>query len=160
MPSETGPATKSIIDQYKTTFNLLQRSMECFNAEQWISGISQFEVPCKVAYHTLQCLVYYFRDDPEKGYREIPTKFGKDWWGLSDNELPDQSMMLEFLDEVSESVIAYLSALKDEDLGKQFHGQTTIMGNIMYAMRHTMHHQGGLNVLSVHHGIDVELWDS
>ena len=160
MPSETGQATKSIINQYETTFRLLRRSIECFNAEQWINGIPPFEVPCKVAYHTLQCLVYYFRDDPEKGYREIPTKFGKDWWGIPDDELPNQSMMLEFLNEVSESVIAYLSALKDEDLGRQFHGQTTIMRNIMYAMRHTMHHQGGLNVLSVHHGIDVDLWDS
>ena len=158
--SQSKMVVDSIVEQYKCTFTLLRRSIECFNAEQWIAGISQFEIPCHVAYHTLQCLVYYFRAEPEKQYREIPPKYGKDWWQLSPDEYPSQRDILAFLDEVSQQVLGYLSGLNDANLGEQFGGDRTVMLNIMYASRHTMHHQGGLNVLSVHHGIDVNLWDS
>lgn len=158
MSSEAGLAVKSVIDQYERSFTLLRRSIECFDEVQWFNGISPFEVPCTVAYHTLQCLVYYFRTDPATEYRDISPKFGKDWWQLAEEDRPNQSQMLDFLDEVSQIVISNLSGMTDEDLSKPF-GATTNMGNIMYSMRHTMHHQGGLNVLSIYHGIDSDLWD-
>ena len=152
-------AVDSLIRQYEFTFGVLRRTIECFSPEQWVSGISSFEVPVKVAYHTLQCLLYYFREDPGKTYREIPMRFGKDWWGLEPDELPSQKEMLEFLGEIIGLIGGRLSGLDDTDLSREFPGMGTVLGHVTYAMRHTMHHQGGLNVLAVHHGIDVDLWD-
>ena len=159
MGTTKNPAVASVARQYDRTFSLLRRSVECFDAEQWMKGISSFEVPVKVAYHTLQCLLFYFRDDPAKTFRQVPPRFEKDWWELDDESLPNQSQVMTFLEEVADLVRKYLSKLSDADLGTPFHGDTTVMENIMYAMRHTMHHQGGLNLLSVHHGIDADLWD-
>jgi hypothetical protein len=150
---------QSLVDQYTATFTLLRRSIICFSGEQWQDGISGFEVPVNVAYHTLQCLLYYFRADPEKTYRETPLRFGKDWWELDESDRPDQDAMLAFLDDVEEMVIGRLAALAERDLGVPFPVLGTVLGNALYALRHTMHHQGGLNVLAVHHKIDVDLWD-
>jgi hypothetical protein len=157
-PTEN-PAVASIARQYDHTFSLLRKSILCFDADQWREGISSFEVPVKVAYHTLQCLLYYFRDDPKKTYREVPRRFGKDWWELDEKSLPDQSQVMELLEEAAGLVGRYLSRLSDADLGAPFSGDATIMENLIYALRHTMHHQGGLNLLSVHHGIDADLWE-
>ena len=154
------PAIESILNQFDRTFKLLRRSIECFNPEQWIAGISQFEVPWKVAYHTLQCLLYYFRTDPDTTYRQIPAKYGKEWWELPETDAPDQAQILDFLAEVDELVKKRISVYSVDELSDAFPGHETVMGNIIYAMRHTMHHQGGLNILSVHHKIDVDLWDS
>ena len=155
-----GPIVRALASQWNATLKLLRRSITCFNADQWSSGISQFEVPWKVAYHTLQCLTFYFRDDPEAKYRDIPSRFDGDWWQLADSQAPTQQEMLEFLDDIDARVDLYLSSLSDEELASPFPGFGTVVANLAYAMRHTMHHQGGLNLLAVHHRIDVDLWDT
>ena len=66
---------------------------------------------------------------------------------------------MAFLEEVDGLVRKYLSGLSDADLGAVFSGDETIMENLVYAIRHTMHHQGALNLLSIHHGIDADLWE-
>ena len=159
MRHTTDPLIRSLMSQYELTFKLLRRTIDCFADDQWKLGISGFEVPAKVAVHTLQCLVYYFRDDPQKEWNEVPARFRKDWWEMTDDELPGRKEVLTFLDDVEWQVTGYLEKLTSEELGGVFPGHGTVLGNILYALRHTMHHQGGMNVLSVHHGIDADLWD-
>jgi hypothetical protein len=160
MRSAQGPLVRSLASQWNATLRLLRRSVACFDAGQWKSGISQFEVPWKVAYHTLQCLAYYFRDDPEAAYRQIPMRFDGDWWQLEESEAPTQEEVLDYHDDIEARVDLYLTSLSDDDLASPFPGFGTVLANLAYAMRHTMHHQGGLNLLAVHHRIDVDLWDA
>ena len=88
--------------------------------------------------------------------------FEEEHWtsGISDFEVPSQSDVLSFLDEVEAMIKSYINNLTEENLSTSFPGHETILGNLLYAIRHTMHHQGGLNALSVQHGIEANLWDS
>jgi hypothetical protein len=153
------PLVQSLANQWRWTSKLLRRSIECFDDDQWKSGVSQFEVPWKVAYHTLQCLLFYFRDDAGKSYRDIAPRYGKDWWELLEEDAPTQDSMLEFLGDVTRLVEDYLGDMSDEDLARPFGSFSSLLENYIYAIRHTLHHQGGLNVLSVYHKIDADLWD-
>jgi hypothetical protein len=157
--SDTTALVQSIQTQWDFTMRLLRRSIECFDDDQWKKGISDFEVPWKVAYHTLQCMAYYFRDDPAKTYRDMPPNFGRDWWELSDADAPTQALVLLFHDDIVVLLGKYFDGKHDGWLSEPFPLFGTVLGNMEYAQRHTMHHQGGLNVLSVFHKIDADLWD-
>ena len=159
MAQTPSTAIGSIKQQLGMALELTRRAIDCFDEKTWKSGLSFFEVPVKVACHTLQCLQYYFRDDPAAEYGQVPLRFGKDWWELTDDQQPTQQMVLDFYEDTRSRVMSYLEGLSESDLGRPFPATGTILGNIMYALSHTVHHQGGLNVLAVHHGIDVELWD-
>ena len=77
------PLIHSIRAQWKLTMELLKKSIRCFSDNEWITGISDFEVP--------------WRDDPKDEYRQISPRFEKDWWQLG-NTL-SQSQILTFAEE-------------------------------------------------------------
>lgn len=159
MKSQESVLVSSLVDQFTDAFERLRRAIDCFDDRSWQEGVSFFEVPARVAYHTLQCLVHYFRADPTASYADAPKRFVKEWWQMSDFELPSREQVLAFCDDVRSRVMEYLEELSDEGLLRPFPKHGTVLGNITYALAHTMHHQGGLNVLAVRAGIRVDLWD-
>jgi hypothetical protein len=153
-------ATRDLLDQYRRAFQMLYEEIERFDATEWVKGLDFFQVPAKVAMHTVDCLDYYFcgktQDEYRWGYR-----FGGGWWELPDDRLPDVAAVLAYAHEIEDRVVKEFGALQDEDLARPFvldDAAKTLLGHYVYALRHTMHHQGELATLNVHHGNEGGVW--
>jgi hypothetical protein len=153
--------TKDLLDQYRRAISMLRATIGKFSAEQWTSGISWFQIPAKVAYHVIECLDAYSREDPDApyiwGYR-----FGAPYWELSDEAQPSQEDVLSYLQELGARIERELSSLTDEDLAAPHDAEKrhadTRLGHYIYALRHTMHHHGALTLLSIYHGNEGGSW--
>jgi hypothetical protein len=140
---------------------MLRSTIAKFDAQQWPRGLSAFQSPAKVAYHTVECLDAYFRDDPDADYAR-GHRFGAPFWELADEEQPSQEALIEYLDELKTRIECELSSLTDAQLGEPHDAEKrhaeTRLGHYVYALRHTMHHHGALTLLSVHHGNQGGSW--
>ena len=87
--------TKDLLDQYQRAIAMLGATIRKFDRQQWMQGISVFQAPAKVAYHTVECLDAYFREDPDADYR-WGHRFGAPFWKLADEEQP--SLVAEYVD--------------------------------------------------------------
>jgi hypothetical protein len=45
--------TKDLLDQYRRAMAMLRATVLKFNRQQWPQGLSAFQTPAKVAYHTM-----------------------------------------------------------------------------------------------------------
>jgi len=153
--------TQDLLDQYQRAIAMLGDTIEKFDRQQWTQGLSAFQVPAKVAYHTLECLDAYFREDPDADYL-WGHRFGAPYWELADDEQPSQEALTEYLGEIQARIQDELSALTDDQLAaphdaQRRHAQTRL-GHYVYALRHTMHHHGALTLLSIHHSNPGGRW--
>ena len=153
--------TEDMLDQYRRAISMLRDTIGKFNVEQWTSGISQFQVPAKVAYHVIECLDAYFREDPDAEYT-WGYRFGAPFWELPDEKQPSQDALLEYLQDLEERIAHELSSLTDAELAEPHDAERrhagTRLGHYVYALRHTMHHHGALTLLSIYHGNEGGSW--
>jgi uncharacterized damage-inducible protein DinB len=151
-----------LLDQFQKAISMVRFTVEEFDNEQWLSGISWFQTPARVGYHLVESLDLYFsgkRDGQEFAYG---YRFGGLWWEMKDELLPGRGALLEYLDEVKETIEGAFASLDDENLSAPFElydwSGSTLLGHYVYALRHTMHHQGALTVLATYHGHEKESW--
>jgi uncharacterized damage-inducible protein DinB len=152
---------EGLLDNYRKAIGLVAETIGQFDPEQWRQGISFFQVPCKIAFHTVDCLDYYFREAPEMEYR-WGHQFGGGWWELTDDAQPDQQALLGYLREVEARIEEHLTSLTDGDLVTPYDAEgqlgETRLGHYVYALRHTMHHHGALSLLSLYQGNEEGSW--
>ena len=151
----------SLLDNYQKAIMLVAETISQFDQEQWGKGIDFFQVPSKIAYHTLDCLDFYFRENPNEEYI-WGHRFHGGWWELPDERQPTQEALLEYLKDVEERIAQHLTSLNDDDLVTPYdeekqHGETGL-GHYVYALRHTMHHHGALSLLSLYYGNEEGSW--
>ena len=154
--------TDDLLEQFKRAISMIRFTVEEFTDEQWLSGISWFQTPARVGYHLVEALDAYFcgkGDGQEFGYGH---RFGGPWWEMEDAQLPDQDSLLEYLDEVQARIDETFASTDDAELSAPFDlyewSGKTLVGHYAYALRHTMHHQGALSVLSTYHGHEGQNW--
>jgi uncharacterized damage-inducible protein DinB len=154
--------TDDLLGQFQRAISMVRSIIEKFEDEQWLSGISWFQTPARVGYHLVESLDFYFsgkRDGEEftYGYR-----FDGPWWKMKAEELPKREALLEYLDEVQKRIEEAFRSLDDRNLSAPFElydwSSNPQLGHYVYALRHTMHHQGALTVLAAHHGHDKDTW--
>ena len=153
-----GPLSDAIAIQIEKTIKITRRVIQSFSKEQWMQGISHFEVPAKVAYHIVRSLDRYFRQVKEKEYDE-GHRFSRRWDELSDEMLPPQEAVVDFLDDTALKIKNFLQQIDDSDLAAPHNDRITVLGHCIYAVRHTMHHQGALTALAVYHKCDPDVWE-
>ena len=153
--------TQDLLEQTRRAIAMLGDTIRKFEPRQWTQGISDFQTPAKVAYHTIECLDAYFREDPNADYA-WGHRFGAPFWELSDEEQPSQEALLAYLEDLETRIARELSSLTDDQLtaphDEQRRHAETRLGHYIYALRHTMHHHGALTLLSVYHGNRVGSW--
>jgi uncharacterized damage-inducible protein DinB len=153
--------TEDLLDQYRRSISVLRVTIARFSAEQWTSGISWFQSPAKVAYHVVECLDAYFREDPDAPYT-WGHRFGAPFWELADDEQPSQEDLLSYLQDLEDRIVRELSSFADTGLttphDKERRHAKTRLGHYVYALRHTMHHHGALTLLSIYHGNEGGSW--
>ena len=154
--------TDDLLDQFQKAIAMTRATIEEFDDQQWLSGISWFETPARVAYHLVESLDFYFsgkRNDEEFSYGH---RLGGPWWEMKPDQLPKQEAVLEYLGEVKARREKAFASLEDEKLSTPFDlydwSGKTLLGHYAYALRHTMHHQGAMTVLATHHGHENECW--
>lgn len=151
----------SLLDNCQKAIALVAETISGLDQEQWGKGISFFQVPSKIAYHIVDCLDFYFRENPNEKYK-WGHRFGGGWWELSDDEQPSQEALLGYLDEIKERIVQHLTSINDDDLttpyDKEKQHSETRLGHYVYALRHTMHHHGALSLLSLYHGNEEGSW--
>jgi hypothetical protein len=152
---------EDLLDQCQRAIAMLGATIRKFDPGQWTQGISEFHSPAKVAYHTVECLDAYFREDPDAQYC-WGHRFGAPFWRLADEEQPSQEALIEYLEDLEGRIERELSALTDAQLAEprdsdRRHAETRL-GHYVYALRHTMHHHGTLTLLSVHQGNQGGSW--
>ena len=59
----------------------------------------------------------------------------------------------------ADRIIAFFEQTDDTHLYERYNESHTNMSWYLHALRHTLHHQGGLNALAVFHKIDIGGWD-
>ncbi|MEJ2733832.1 MAG: DinB family protein [Anaerolineae bacterium] len=151
----------SLLDNYQKAIGLVAETIGQFDQDQWQKGISFFQVPAKIAYHIVDCLDYYFREDPAQAYK-WGYRFGGGWWELPDEGQPSQEALLAYLQDVEARIVQHLSSLDDANLvtpydAQQEHGETRL-GHYIYGLRHTMHHHGALSLFSLQYGNEEGSW--
>ena len=146
---------KDVSGQFDLAIGLIAKTIPAFSHEQWTRGISHFEVPAKVAYHLIDSLDHYFREEKEN---ERNYRFGGGWDELPDEKQPSQQQLLEYLDEMRERISNYLESITDEDLTSAYSKKRSLLGHFIYAIHHTMHHHGALTALAVYHKCDPDVW--
>ena len=152
----------SLDENFQAATKLVAETIGQFSPNQWTRGIDTFQVPCKIAYHIVECLDYYFREEPDKTF-QWGYRFQGGWWELADENQPTPQALLEYLSEVECHVRHHFSGLQDDDLAIPFdkekeHGETRL-GHYVYALRHTMHHHGALSFISLSFGNKHGTWD-
>ena len=154
-------AVNDLLEQFQRTFRMLYEEIDRFDDKQWLTGIDDFLVPVKIAMHIVDCLDYYFSgktgDEYPWGYR-----FGGGWWELPAEKLPSKSAILAYAWEIEARLINQFKTLEDADLLEpspvEDGAAGTVLGRLVYALRHTVHHQGELSALAVYHGLPGGSW--
>ncbi len=149
---------ESLWSQWERTLNMMDNSIREFTPEQWFKGVSSFETPAKVTYHNTDVIDFFFREAREAEYT-WGHRFGKPWWELGDEEQPSTEEQLAYMAELRQRVQAHFAKLEDSQLNEPFEERPTRLEYYLYALRHTMHHQGAINALSVYHGNDTDNWE-
>lgn len=149
---------ESLWSQWEHALNMLENSIREFTPEQWSKGISGFETPAKVTYHNTDVLDFFFRED-RKAEFVWGHRFGKPWWELGDEEQPSPEEQLAYMQELRKQVESHFAMLEDSQLYESFEERPTRLEYYLYASRHTMHHQGALNALSIYHGNNSDNWE-
>ena len=154
--------TDDLLDQFQKAISMVRFTIEEFDDEQWLSGISWFQTPARVGYHVVESLDFYFSGKRDGREFEYGYRFGEPWWEASDEQLPKKAALIEYLDEIKESIEETFKSLADEKLEAPFElydwSGKTRLGHYVYALRHTMHHHGALTVLATRHGHENESW--
>jgi hypothetical protein len=151
----------SLWENCHSALGLVAETVGQFEPEQWIEGVDFFQVPAKIAYHIVDTLDYYFREEPGGEYT-WGHRFGGGWWKLADDDQPSPAKVLAYLAQVEARIDQHFAVLEDDDLVAPFdkareHGETRL-GHYVYALRHTMHHHGALSLLSLSQGNEPGSW--
>ena len=159
--------TQDLHQQFQRTAGMVRGVIQEFDEDQWRAGISWFLIPARLSLHLIESLEVYFtpKSDYEdkgrfpfgRGYGDVP------WWEIPDEKLPSQEDILAYLGEIEDLIAKTFDSLDDTAMSAaftdlDFSGQT-LAGHYAYALRHTMHHQGQLSALAIHHGHSGGDWE-
>ena len=157
----TPTTTDALKQSWMRTFGVIGDTIRGFTPETWTKGFTEFQMPAKVAYHTVECIDFYFKPKGKKF--AWGSRFGKNYWEMSEDELPTQEDLLTWMTELETRVMDHLGAVTDEELGENydpaFPNPNTAVEWYLYALRHTVHHHGSLVALADILGTPSGDWD-
>ncbi len=138
-------------DQFDRALQMLATAIQQLPAGVWRQGQEGSGAPAQIAYHTIDSLDFSFSGCADGEFR-WGHRFGAPWWELNSAGVPDRDRILEYLDEMDEAIDLHMANRTDTDLAAPLTlvdwSGATLAGHLVYALRHTMHHQGQLAVLA------------
>lgn len=136
-----------LADQLDRALKMLRDAIDQCPDDLWRAGEADELAPARWALHSVETLDYYMGD--YSGKFRFGHRFGVDWEAPRAT-LPGRSDVLTYLEELASTVVTKLRAASDERLMAPprypWTGQTTV-GQIVYAIRHTHHHIGQIDMI-------------
>ncbi len=150
-----------LLEQFNRSFKMLYAVFDNIPTDKWASGITSAFVPAAIAYHTIESLDFYFCGKPGDEFR-WGYRFRGPWWETAKEDLPTKKEIIAYLQEVEGRIKEFLTEKTDNELLEAFKlydgSGKTLLGHLVYALRHTMHHQGQLTALQLHFGVEGDSW--
>jgi len=141
---------QQICNNFINTIGLLRDTINNFDDEKWRKEYTWFQVPVRVARHTIECLDFYFKElDAPFSWN---TRFEKPYWEMPNDEQPSQADLVAYLDDLEVRIEGVFAEMQDAALGDIYDEAAekplTKVAHYLYALRHTVHHNGSLAALS------------
>jgi hypothetical protein len=150
-----------LADQYRRAYKMLHVVIDSIPTDKWITGITDSCVPARIAYHAVEALDFFFSGKTASDFT-WGHRFNGSWEDLPGESLPTKEEMVAYVKETEARVGEFFENTTDGELLKPFElydwSGTTRLGQLVYALRHTMHHQGELAVLQLHAGVEGDSW--
>jgi uncharacterized damage-inducible protein DinB len=141
--------------QFVKAFGILEPAIRSFSDSAWRRGKPPFEGPARAASHVLQCAEFYTTED-----KAVFVNLGKKIWQMSDEELPSQDQLREYLAHVKKATLAWVDMIGEEGLGRAWHNDDAMNGleRLLYALRHLQHHVGEVCAYQKQNGLEPAEW--
>jgi hypothetical protein len=143
--------TEELCFQFDNTFHVLATSIRHLSHRQWISGVTPFQTPVRLACHILAPCWHYTGGQADSDWDIIVRTGALDGEIAADN-LPGIDQTEKCIEEVKAAIKLWISGIGDDGLlgrcpnwGWRERG-TTQLGYIIYLLRHTTLHLGHLQM--------------
>jgi len=150
-----------LVDQFDRSLAMLRHVINNIPEEKWLVGFSGLFAPAMIAYHTVESLDFYFSGKTEEEF-QWGYRFRGPWWETKPEDWPSKQEVIAYLEEVAQTITLFFDGITEDELVKAFDlydwSGTTVLVHVIYALRHTMHHQGQLAAFQCYFGIDKETW--
>lgn len=147
MSTET-TCREELVDHFNRTWDMVIEAAERFSDANWASPDDHRYTPARVVYHLLETAERYtYTGDPKEF--DAQRRLKKNWTDSPIAELPSRGQCLTDLRATKASTVSWLSAAGAKGLTGSpptwpWVGQS-LLGQTLYLLRHTQHHQAELN---------------
>ncbi len=137
--------------EFHHTWQMLRQAIKNITPSKWNERIHDWSFSFTV-YHIIETAEFYNRNTPEG--MEWGKRAGFSWTENSDEEILERMAaltkedMVNYLNDIEESITKYLANVSVEDLFTTDgfdNGKLLIIKKLLYLLRHNMHHIGELN---------------
>jgi uncharacterized damage-inducible protein DinB len=153
---------RQIRNNFMNTIGLIRDTISNFYDATWRTEYTWFQVPVRVARHTIECLDFYFKEKSMSFSWD--TRFGRPYWETPNEEQPSQAELIVYLDDMTARIEVCFANLQDEELGEIYDDTAeepmTKIAHYLYALRHTVHHNGSLVALADIQQVPSGDWDA
>ena len=139
-----------LIFQYDNLFHVLGVTIRRLSRKQWSSGKSTALTPARLACHILWACEFYATGDGEGCVRRFGCRANSLDGEIPAEQLPSVAQTVDYIEEVKMEVRHWLSGIQDANLlertpawGWRERG-TTLLGHLIYVLRHATFHLGQL----------------
>ncbi len=154
MTIESGNQT--VMEQLQRACTMLNEAVQGFDGTTWRQrrGLR----PAAIALHVVETIEFYFSDKSPDNF-PWQHRFGVDWEGAPDEELPDQSGLIAYLADVKATLPEWFEThtLSAEEHLHPHIGKI-VLARCLYVLRHTQHHVGQLNAVLLATGQHTADW--
>jgi hypothetical protein len=137
--------------QYDNLFHVLRVTIHRISLKQWVEGADPFRTPVRQACHILESCEYYATGEGGGCRRRFGCLAGSLDGEIPAEQLPNPAQVVDYLLDVEQKVKAWLGGIREEDLlgrcpnwGWRERG-LTLLGHILYVLRHATFHIGHLH---------------
>jgi len=145
-------------EQFNRAWRMIRETISGFSESDWITAGVDYLAPARIAYHLIETVEYYIGEKIKNEF-SWGKRFGGGWMDIEKDRLPRQDDMLVYLEEVEGKLTDWLGRCDFEKENMLFkHTGKTLLGHVLYVLRHTLDHHGQLNSLLYQTGIKRINW--
>ena len=147
--SSNNTCVKGLVRQYNSSWKMLRTAIENVPDEKWHDGSEGWFFSLN-AYHIVETMEFYMNDSPD-GWK-WGSRAGFDWDTVENKDkdiLPKitKKLVSTYLDDMEKLVTKSLNSMDTKKLDSKdgFHWFESVLENLLYLLRHNMHHVGELS---------------
>ena len=151
---------EAVREQFTRGWAMVKKTLEVTPESLWRDSGTAHVCPARLAYH-IAATVDFYTDDREEF--QIAKRFGSHWDTVDAKDLPGRDEALQYIQDCERMMDEWLVSHSDESIAapnksRPWCGKTN-MDLALYVLRHTMHHHGEMNAITVFNGDSSDNWE-